>query len=108
MIEDTNQDIKPNLTNEELQAKLEEIIHKPLDYKGGHPNMTSDESKARLRELILYVAEQCKDKPDFNLGSLSDILYLIDMAAYRQTGKSLTGTTYIKREDWNNERASKE
>jgi ribosomal protein L29 len=99
MEETTPEESKPQMTNEELQKKLEEIANKPFDYRGGHPTMTAEQSKARLRELILYIADQSKDDPHFTIEKLSDLLYIIDTEFYKKTGQSLTGSIYIKKED---------
>ena len=100
MFDENDDDIKSTMTNEELHQRLEELSHKPMDYRGGHPEMTDEESRSRLRELILYIAEKSKDDPHFTIEKLSNILYIIDTAFYKKTGKSLTGSIYVKRENF--------
>lgn len=50
----------------------------------------------KLAELILYLCDKCKDDPNFDPGKLQWLLFHIDMEAYRRTGTSVTGCTYIK------------
>lgn len=80
------------------QQKLEDIIN---NYK---PNLrgrdiTPEESKARLKELILYIAKQCEDDPNFDMEKLKFLLYKIDTSSYIATGESITGSIYIKEEN---------
>jgi uncharacterized phage-associated protein len=53
---------------------------------------------AKLQELVLFIAEQTKDDPDFGRTKLAKVLYYSDFEAYRQHGESLTGATYERRE----------
>lgn len=96
-------EIKSLMTNEELQKRLEELSNKPMDYRGGHPEMTYEESRSRLRELVLYITEKCKDDPHFTVEKLSSILYIIDTAFYKKTGKSLTGSIYVKKDKFDDD-----
>lgn len=100
---DGNKEIRSLMTNEELLQRLEELSNKPMDYRGGHPEMTDEESRSRLRELILYIAEKLKDDPHFTVEKLSNILYMIDTAFYKKTGKSLTGSIYVKKDKLDND-----
>ena len=57
------------------------------------------QSDAKLRELIVYICQKFSDQPGFDLNKLCEILYVIDFTAYAQTGKPITGATYIKAPD---------
>ncbi len=54
------------------------------------------ESDNKLKELILYICEKCKDDPSFDYEKLKRILYLADFRFYGETGRSITGTQYIR------------
>ncbi|MFN0145965.1 MAG: Panacea domain-containing protein [Dehalococcoidia bacterium] len=53
-----------------------------------------DEKK--LRELIVYLAVKCQDDERFGGVKLNKMLYMIDMFAYAETGKPVTGVEYMK------------
>lgn len=97
-MEDLPQDIKLPMSDEEFQKRIDALSKIPLDYRGGHPNITPEQSKARLRELILYIADQSKDDPNFTIEKLEGLLYIIDMESYKKTGQSITGSIYIKKD----------
>jgi uncharacterized phage-associated protein len=48
----------------------------------------------KLRELIVYIAWRSKKDPDFGAVKLNKLLYFVDAAAYRELGKSITGSEY--------------
>lgn len=54
-------------------------------------------STAKLEELILYIAQQCSDDPNFGATKLNKILFFADFLAYGHLGHSITGATYINR-----------
>lgn len=49
----------------------------------------------KLKELILYIAEACKDDPEFGATKLNKILFVSDFVAYDVFGKSVTEATYF-------------
>lgn len=56
-------------------------------------------SKKRLKTLILYILGNEKFKHASALDDflkLANMLYLCDMESFGETGKSITGATYIK------------
>jgi hypothetical protein len=57
------------------------------------PNMSPDE---RLLELSLYVAKKCQFDPKYGATKLNKILFYSDFMAYGQTGKSITGSEYMR------------
>ncbi len=57
---------------------------------------TGTANESRLAELIVYVAERCAKHELFGKVKLNKVLFYADMAAYRGTGSTLTGATYIK------------
>lgn len=50
----------------------------------------------KLEELMLYIAQQSKDDPDFDDDKMKAILFLSDFRAYAELGQSITDSTYIK------------
>jgi hypothetical protein len=50
----------------------------------------------KFREMVLYVIRQCAADPEFCFAKLAAILYQADMQRYLETGRSITGATYIK------------
>ncbi|MFL5515987.1 MAG: Panacea domain-containing protein [Gemmatimonadales bacterium] len=50
----------------------------------------------KLEQLILYVAQQYQDDPNFGLTWLAKILFWSDFRRYRQAGEAITGIHYIK------------
>lgn len=53
-------------------------------------------SDLKLANLILYLCDKCKGDPNFDLEKLKWLLFSIDIEAFRRTGRSVTGCTYIK------------
>jgi hypothetical protein len=47
-------------------------------------------------ELILYIAEQCQDDPNFGAVKLNKELFYSDFAAFQALGKSISGQPYMK------------
>jgi uncharacterized phage-associated protein len=48
----------------------------------------------KLRELIVYIAWRSKKDQNFGAVKLNKLLYFADTAAYRELGKSITGSEY--------------
>ncbi len=49
----------------------------------------------KLHELILYIAWQNQDDPDFASTRLTKDLYYTDFEQFRQTGDAITGSDYL-------------
>ncbi len=62
----------------------------------GSPLAPPKYDEEKLKNLILYTCEKSKDDPHFDDEKLAGLLWQIDMSAFVQTGKSITGATYIK------------
>ena len=56
----------------------------------------------KFRELILYICKKSRNDPNFGMEKLKMLLYSIDMQNYADTGKSMTGATYIREKDVEN------
>ena len=52
----------------------------------------------KFREMVLYIIRECASDPEFNFVKLALILYHADMRSYLETGRSITGATYIRHE----------
>ena len=52
------------------------------------------ESDQRLGELALYIADKCRDDPNFGATKLNKILWWADFLRYGESGKSITGAQY--------------
>lgn len=56
----------------------------------------------KLKAIILYMLQKgvLQEREDISetIIRFSNMLYLIDMESYRLTGKSITGSTYVKHE----------
>jgi hypothetical protein len=52
----------------------------------------------RLEEAILYICSTARPEDELGAVKLNKILYYSDMLRYAQTGKSITGATYVKRQ----------
>ena len=52
----------------------------------------------KFREMVLYVIRECEADTECNFVKLALILYRADMESYLQTGRTITGATYIKHE----------
>jgi hypothetical protein len=50
----------------------------------------------RLDALVHYIAHQVRALPDFGRVKLAKVLFYSDFTAYRETGASLTGATYLR------------
>lgn len=50
----------------------------------------------RLEELVLFIAHEAKDLPNFGRVKLAKVLFYSDFTAYREAGVSLTGETYLR------------
>lgn len=57
------------------------------------------DSDTKLKELSLYIAEKSKDDPAFGAVKLNKILFRADFRCYGMTGKSITETEYVHREN---------
>lgn len=58
--------------------------------------MTLDMMK--LEEAVLYVCSTCRPEDQLGAVKLNKILYYSDMLRFANTGKSITGATYVKRQ----------
>jgi len=56
-------------------------------------------NETKLRELVLYLARAQNDDYTFGRVKLAKLLYYSDMEAYVRLGASITGATYIKRQE---------
>jgi len=52
----------------------------------------------RLEEAILFICTTCRQEDRLGAVKLNKILYYSDMLHFAQTGKSITGATYVKRQ----------
>jgi len=52
----------------------------------------------RLEEAILFICTTARPEDQLGAVKLNKILYYSDMISFAQTGKSITGATYVKRE----------
>src|SRR5690348_13615566 len=52
----------------------------------------------KLRELILYVCLRSEGDQWFGKTKLNKLLYFIDTEAFKQTGKTISGQAYIKKQ----------
>jgi hypothetical protein len=52
--------------------------------------------KEKLRQLALYIASRNEDDPRFSHVKLNKILFYSDFLYYLKTGRSITGSVYIK------------
>jgi hypothetical protein len=53
----------------------------------------------KLQELILYIAKQCENDPNFGATKLNKALFFSDFYWYATTGKPITGATYQRLEN---------
>jgi len=58
--------------------------------------MTAEQQEAKFRELLLYIAAQGEDDPEFGTTRLYKALFYADWNAYIVSGQSITGHQYIK------------
>lgn len=49
---------------------------------------------ARFDAMVLYIAQETKDRRDFGRTKLAKVLFYSDFDVYRDEGRSLTGATY--------------
>jgi hypothetical protein len=82
---------------DEFNKRLNELSL-PRDPRG-REDLTPEQTEERLKNLILYISKQSENDPNFSTEKLGMLLYLIDTRVYRETGKSLTGSVYIKKEN---------
>ena len=66
-----------------------------------HPQYTSglldrEEANQRLQELLIYIAQKCQDYTHFGAIKLNKTLYFADFINFRKTGRSITGSQYMK------------
>lgn len=52
----------------------------------------------KFKELIVYISGKCQHDPYFGALKLNKLLYLSDMLAFAQFGKSVTGSEYVARQ----------
>ena len=70
-----------------------DMDERKLDYTGGRADLTEEEVGARLQEMILFILNKCGP---MTMDEIAGRLWLIDKECYLQTGKSMSGATYIK------------
>jgi hypothetical protein len=58
--------------------------------------MTQAFDRERFEGLVLFVAHRKKRDPRFGRTKLAKVLFYSDFEVYRDTGRSLTGATYIR------------
>jgi hypothetical protein len=63
---------------------------------GRRPRLTERFDPDRFDELVLYIAQRTQQTRDFGRIKLAKVLFYSDFTAYRETGASLTGATYIR------------
>jgi Protein of unknown function (DUF4065) len=61
-----------------------------------HFHFPVERSTQRFRELIIYVAKQCENDPNFGATKLNKILYHSDFRAFERFGTPLTGVVYFR------------
>jgi hypothetical protein len=52
--------------------------------------------REKFKELVLYIADQSGDDPEYGATKLNKILFFSDFLSYAQRGKSITGAVYQK------------
>jgi len=52
----------------------------------------------RLEEAVLFICSTCRQEDRLGAVKLNKILYYSDMISFAQTGKPVTGATYVKRQ----------
>lgn len=55
---------------------------------------TQSPQDEKLRELIVYISWRSRKDPNFGAIKLNKLLFFADTAAYRELGKSITGSEY--------------
>lgn len=50
----------------------------------------------KLCEILRYLADKFENDPSFDMEKLIHTIYISDMLAYLEFGKSITGLTYYK------------
>ena len=58
---------------------------------------SSDRRDKKLKELVLYIAQKSEDDPSFGATKLNKILFAADFYFFGQTGRSITGASYVHR-----------
>ena len=59
-------------------------------------NMTTLTLSNKTSELVIYVASQLKNKPNYDSALLGNSLFLVDYMSYNRTGKPISDLSYIK------------
>lgn len=60
------------------------------------PAMAPEFDPDRFDDLVLYIAHRTKDDRYFGRTKLAKVLFYADFDAYRDTGQSITGATYVR------------
>ncbi len=55
-------------------------------------------NKEKMKHLIRYVLQKSIDDENMNYQKLINLIYIMDMMNFGNTGESITGETYIKGE----------
>lgn len=58
--------------------------------------LEEEKAKMKLCELILHICEKSINDPQFNMKKLKEIIFQVDRLAYLRTGKTITGSAYVK------------
>lgn len=52
----------------------------------------------KLKAVVHYICASCKDTNKLGATKLNKVLFHVDLAAYIQSGKSVSGSAYVKRQ----------
>jgi hypothetical protein len=55
---------------------------------------------AKSTELIIYIAEQLKDSPNYGATLLNKTLYYVDLMQYLTNGSTITDFQYVNQNVW--------
>ena len=58
--------------------------------------MTTLTLSNKTSELVIYVASQLKNKPNYDAALLGNSLFLVDYMSYNRTGKPISDLSYVK------------
>lgn len=53
-------------------------------------------SEDKMANMILLICQKCKDDPSFDEDKLKWLLFHCDMKSFIETGRTITGATYVK------------
>jgi Antitoxin SocA-like, Panacea domain len=78
------------MTNPSLAGRLTSSVRR----RGGFVATGQHYDRKRFEELVLYIAKQTHDDPNFGRTKLAKVLFYCDFDAYAEEGRALTGATY--------------